>query len=126
MKCTIPPHEGIIVTILSEAIEGKGGYRKFLKDFFKCMENDDYRTVYWITSGAKPKHDVPDVYILISGRIRFKCTFVESHGPRTVKFNDGREIYGRGWVVITGPAERPPRPIYMKGFRGFRYTETLF
>ena len=119
------PPDGIIITIPMKAIEEKGGYRSFLEEFLDCVEDDHYANSYWIKAGNKPKHDVLDVYIVIGGRIRWKCTFVESHGAGEVELDRGK-MYGRGWIVCTGPAEKPSPPIYMKGFQGFRYTQTLF
>lgn len=117
--------DGIIITISMKSIEEKGGYRNFLKEFLDCMEDDHYSSAYWIKAGNKPRHDVLDVYIVIGGRIRWKCTFVESHKAGYIELDRGR-MYGRGWIVCTGPVERPPQPIYKKGFQGFRYTQTLF
>lgn len=119
------PPDGIIITIPMKAIEEKGGYRKFLEEFLDACEDDHYATSYWIKAGIKPKHDVLDVYLCIGGKIRFKCTFVESHGPREVKLDRGT-MFARAWIVTTGPVEKPPCPIYKRGFQGFRYTQTLF
>jgi len=123
-KLTEPP-DGIIITIPMKAIEEKGGYREFLEEFMVCMEDESSHTSYWIKAGNKPKHDVLDVYLCIGGKIRFKCTFVESHGAGEIELDRGK-MYGRGWIVCTGPVEKPPKPIYKQGFQGFRYTQTLF
>lgn len=47
-------------------------------------------------------------------------------GPGEMEFDDGRIMSAKAWLVGCGPLMRPRRDYEMQGFRGFRYTETIF
>lgn len=115
--------DGIILTV-SAGMIGTNGYRHWLRNFLAYM-NDDGCT-YWFRQGNPPKKDVLYVYLCIGGAIRFRVKFVMGTGPMTKKFDDGRTMFGKAWIVVTGPVERPRNKIPRKGFQGFRYTDTLF
>ena len=123
------PPDGIIITI-SQAMIKEKGYRNWLRNFFKTMsdaeQDDPDGWTYWFRVGNKPKHDVAWVYLLIGGKIRFRVNWIDSFGAERIAFTDGKSLYGKGWVVVCGPVARPEKPIYRKGFRGFRYTHKLF
>lgn len=119
---------GIIVTVGAKMLEN--GYRHWLEGFLSCMEasaaGED--VFYWLRQGNQPKMDgtLQYVYLCIGGKIRFRCLYGGSRGPREVEFNDGRKMSAKAWIVLSGPVTRPPRPIKKQGFQGFRYTEMLF
>jgi hypothetical protein len=118
------PPDGIIITIGAKMIEERG-YRNWLSDFLLAMRQEDW--TYWMKLGSRPKReDFMYVYLCIGGKIRFRANFVMSYGSGMKEFADGREMFGRAWVVLSGPVVKPDAPILLKGFRGFRYTEKLF
>jgi len=119
----IQPPDGIIITISREMLKEKG-YRNWLRNFYKAMENDGL--TYWMRQGVKPKHDVLYVYLCIGGKIRFRANYVGPYGPGWMKFSDGKKMYAPAWVALCGPVVKAPFNIPWKGFRGFRYTEKLF
>lgn len=120
------PPDGIIITISQGMLKEKG-LRNCLRNFLDAMGKEDW--TYWMRQGAKPK--LADyllyVYLCIGGRVRYRAYFVEAVGPKEMTFADGNSpMYAKVWIVMTGPVVRAPYDIPMKGFRGFRYTKTLF
>lgn len=115
--------DGIIITISQGMLKEKG-YRNWLRNFLDAMSRDDW--TYWMRQGAKPKHDILYVYLCIGSKVRYRANFIMTDGPCEKEFNDGKRMFARSWIVMAGPVERPPFPIEMKGFRGFRYTHKLF
>lgn len=116
--------DGIIITISAGMLKEKG-YRNWLRNFLHAMNSEGW--IYSMRQGARPKHDILNVYLCIGGKVRFKAKFVGTSSG-TKQFNDGTEMFAKAWVELCGPLERPRRgqePL-MKGFRGFRYTESLF
>jgi len=115
--------DGIIITVSASMI-GANGYRHWLRNFLAAMDDDGM--TYWFRQGSQPKKDVLFVYLCIGGAIRSRVKFVMGTGPMNKTFDDGQSMFGKAWIVVTGPVERPPNKIPMKGFRGFRYTQLLF
>lgn len=115
--------DGIIITISAGMLKEKG-YRNWLRNFLHYMSQDD--TIYWMRQGSQPKREVLYVYLCIGGKIRFRVNYAGSEGSCEQMFDDGTIMYGKAWLILAGPVVKPPRPIVMKGFQGFRYTEKLF
>lgn len=117
--------DGIIITIGSDMIKEKG-YRNWLRNFLTAMASET--TTYWMRQGSQPTKEVMYVYLCIGGRVRFRANFVMSYGAGNKVFDDGRQMYGKAWIVLSGPIARPKQGerIELKGFRGFRYCEKLF
>lgn len=113
--------QSIIITVSAGR---ENGYRHWLRNFLETMDSES--GVYWFRMANQPKIQPLHVYLCIGGKIRYRAKCVDAMGPAEVTFNDGREMYGKAWVRICGPVERPPEPIPRKGFQGFRYTEELF
>lgn len=114
--------EAIIVTISQTYIKERG-YKNWIQDFLNAMINDGW--TYWLRLAQKPKFEnLLYVYLLLNGRIRFRCNLVGFYPGSTETFQDGRIITAKNWCVITGPLVRGNIP--RKGFQGFRYSETLF
>ena len=102
------------------------GYRNWLRNFLDAMGIEDW--TYWMRQGTKPVHSdhLLHVYLCIGGKIRYRANFVSAEGPREMIFNDGKKMYAKAWIVMCGPVAKPEYDIPWKGFRGFRYTQTLF
>lgn len=114
--------EAIIITV-SAAMIGANGYRHWLRNFLDYMNSDG---VYSFRLSNQPKHKPQHVYLCIGGKIRFKTLCVQTSGKGIKVFDDGRQLFGKAWVMVCGPVTRPRRPIPRKGFQGFRYTPELF
>lgn len=130
MKLAMQPPDGIVITI-SKSMIGDNGYRHWLRNFLEAMKESEKSTdwFYWLRAGNRPKADVQlqYVYLCIGGKIRFRAFYAGSHGPREMQFvNHSKPMFGKAWITIAGPVERPPHPIVMKGFQGFRYTQKIF
>lgn len=132
------PPEGIIITVGAK-MWGHHGYRVWLRNFLQCMtlsasdidKPEDF--FYHFRQGNQPKaqDSLQYVYLCIGGKIRWRVFFAGSKGPEELVLvtTDGKgikEIHGKAWIIVAGPAERAPYPIPRKGFQGFRYTEKLF
>ncbi len=105
--------EGIVITWGDEWIERKGGLRKFLKEFYKSM-NDEDGTWFQYTKSV-PRRDFIYVYIVYKGRVRYRQNFVGIETNRGFKF-----------LVTTGPLKRPRQKMVLKGAPYFRYCQKLF
>jgi len=115
--------DGIILTI-SQAMLKEKGLRNWLRNFFDAMGKSEW--TYWFRQGNKPKYEVMYVYLCIGGYIRYRINCVGYHGPSTLRFDDGKEMYAHAWICTTGPLTRAPYRIPRKGFQGFRYTQKIF
>lgn len=115
--------DGIVITISAGMLKEKG-YRHWLRNFLDAMAKEDW--TYWMRVGSRPTRDFLYVYLCIGGRVRFRANYAGSQGPGEMTFSDGKRLFARAWVLLAGPLERPTELIYLKGFRGFRYTEKIF
>jgi hypothetical protein len=78
-----------------------------------------------------PTQEVAWVYLVFDGFIRFRVNLVMYERNVSKYFYDGpdgkeRAFPKANWVILSGPAIRPPYEIPQKGFQGFRYTTKLF
>ena len=126
---TIRP-EGIVVTWGKDLIEEKGGLLAFIRFFEKEMADPD---CFWLQKCKNaPKGDVLYVYVIVAGRVAYRC-FYGGHqtGPTNV-FNGNGATWSKksvvSWprIILAGPIEKAPRKIYLRGFQGFRYCTKLF
>lgn len=109
-------------------LKERGGYRNWVQEFMLAMEQHEGKNpwVYWMRLGNQPKKDFSYIYLCIGGKIRFRTYNGGIRGEMSPTFASGRSMYGKAWVLLSGPVERPRQPFPMKGFRGYRYTEKLF
>ena len=124
MKLDYQP-DAVVITLSKEMMMERG-YKNWLREFLETMAKDEW--TYWFRTSGRPKHEVPWLYIVVGGKVRFRCNLVMTDGPGEKVFNSGRSLFGRGWLVCAGPVVRPPKghTFPWKGFQGFRYTEKLF
>ena len=113
------PPTGIIRTLpaiyADPASDACKGYRAAIAE----MEHDD--TAHWFLALAQ------HVYIVIGGKIDARFTFAGyREGGRDVRLWDGEIRAPKCWAILAGPASRPPQPVPMRGFQGFRYTPDLW
>lgn len=121
--------EGIVITISAGMLKEKG-YKNWLTNFLLAMDQHEAEWTYWMRLGSQPKRDINYIYLCIGGKVRFRTFFAGSRGEGDMRFPnlDGtlKTMHARAWVLLSGPLERPVVPVYLKGFRGFRYCEKLF
>ena len=119
------PPEGIIITISAGMLKEKG-LIAWTREFLHTMQTENW--TYWMRVGARPTMDkyLLYVYLCIGNRIRYRALYAGSEGPGEKVFLNGTSLAARAWIILSGPVEKPPFPIEMKGFRGFRYTQKLF
>lgn len=122
------PPIGIILTMGQKVIDANGGFRNFIKHFTNCCKDEN--SGLWLQKSRNcPKEDIAIVYIVVANRVAYKVFYGGYRkGPTTVWMLDGEERYFP-WphMVLSGPIERAPRKILMRGFQGFRYIyENLF
>ena len=112
-------------TFTGEKIIRRVLYRKLLTSFKGINENPDER--FWLLAlPTIPRIEVLHCYLIFDGRIRWRLNVAGYEGPGTKERLDGKTISARAWAILTAPVVKPPIQIAMKGFRGFRYTETLW
>ena len=119
------PPTGIIRTLPSlYADERNVGHRAYRRSI-NAMEEDE-EAVMFIALAQQPRHELLHLYILVGGRIDARFNLI-GYEP-----GDSRECWDKTirqpkvWAVCTGPVSRPPSPVQMRGFQGFRYTPTLW
>lgn len=121
--------DGIIVTWSKEMLTE--GEFKDIAAFRKRFEqmNDNPDMVWYQKMSKKPQYKVEFVYIIISGKVEYRCTWshYEKEGAkRIMKVNGIRDTVRWARACLIAPVVRAPREILMKGFQGFRYTHFLF
>lgn len=119
--------EGVAVTFSKKMIEEQGGLKNFIQFFEEYMNGDP--EWYWMHKCKnKPQHDVAYVYIIVAGRIYWRCQFggydTEHKYGGTA---DGRDILIT-WprIILAQPLIKAPVKLKFPGFQGFRYTTKLF
>ena len=101
------------------------------KNYLAAIErmSTDEDAHWFVLLPSRPKtEELLHVYIVIAGKIDHRFTFAgfrDTQGDATLW--DGTIKGGKNvWAIVAGPAEKPPREIPYRGFRGFRYTPTLW
>lgn len=116
---TAPP-TGIIRTLPPIYADPKHLARiNYLASCEQLGSDPDY-TIAFALSG-KPKHDLLHVYVVIAGHLDARFLFVGYRDGKPCRLWDGKLRTPKVWAVCCGPIERPPQPIRMRGFQGFRY-----
>ena len=114
---------GIIRTLPSLGPEQIG--KKRYKASIQAMEKGRDVTIY-IALQSVPKVEVLHMYLIVEGRVDVRLN-IAGYEP-----GDARECWDKTirtpkvWAVCTGPVSRPPEPLKMRGFQGFRYTGDLW
>jgi hypothetical protein len=122
--------EGIAVTLPVAFFEDRGWtVETFCQMFERHMRKEDSIWNFKITN--LPTIDVAFVYLVFGGEIKFRVNFVMMERGVTKTFNDSPKngFYHHetaNWIILSGPAVRPPHEWPQKGFQGFRYTTKLF
>jgi hypothetical protein len=122
--------DGIVLTMPVAFFEDrKTDTVKFTKLFERYMREEDALWNYRLTN--LPKLDVIYVYLIWDKKVQFRVNLVCYERNKTKSFHDApdkkvRHFPNANWVILAGPAVRPPKDIPMKGFQGFRYCTKLF
>lgn len=125
--------EGILIT-WSHNMMTRGGKvtpEAFRRYFEKVMANEDQT---WLQKCKnEPRHPVAYVYIIIANKVEYRL-FYAGFEKGAIVLNKpigeapGDEEVEVDWnrLVLTGPVQKAPHEIVMRGFQGFRYTHKLF
>lgn len=125
MKKTSTPAEppiGIIITMGKEVVDANGGMIRFIRHFESCVRDED--SGLWLhKSRMQPQQDIATVYVVIMNKVLYKVFYGGyQSGPTSVFMRSGEERQ-ISWsrMVLSGPFEKAPHDIEMRGFQGFRY-----
>lgn len=119
--------DGIIVTWgQSMLTAGHGNLDAFRRIFEREMRAADG---CWLQKCRnKPKHDVLFVYIIVANLVEYRANYAgyETGPMEGMRPNGERVLVTWPRILLTGPMEKAPFEIPMRGFQGFRYTHKLF
>ncbi len=122
--------EGIMLTLPVQFFDDRGWTEQtFIKMFERYMAKENSLWNFRLTN--LPLHEVAWVYLVFGKKVQFRTNLVMYERNVSKKFNDSpngqvRYFQNSNWVILSGPAIRPPHEWPQKGFQGFRYTTKLF
>lgn len=121
--------DAILITIGQKTFDFYPGGENQVRGILEGMNNtDDYHWCQLCGSGV-PKIVVPYCYLVIGGRVAYRCEVIKYGRNVTQRFNDTgivRIMNNCNLVYMQGPVIKAPENIPYKGFQGIRYTELLF
>ena len=79
-----------------------------------------------IALAAKPRIEVLHMYIVANGEVQVRLNIAGYEPGEERECWDGQYRTPNLWAVCTAPVSRPPSPMKIRGFQGFRYTEGLW
>ncbi len=102
-----------------------GGRKGFEKDFEMINKRaDQYHMVFNLN--GKPKYEVLYFYLNYDGAIRYRGNILGYAYPNaSIVCLDGKTVFGKIWVEV-GPPIIKLKPVPMKGFQSFRYTNEIY
>ncbi|MGI8601063.1 MAG: hypothetical protein ACR2KB_17555 [Chitinophagaceae bacterium] len=132
MKKTISePPIGILLTMPKAFFEDRKMTEEQFKEVFeRFMQMED--GIWNFRKKTLPTQDVIYCYMVFGGKVQFKVNIVGYERDVAKTFHDAADAKPRhfqksNWIILAGPAVKPPQEIPMKGFQGFRYvTKELF
>lgn len=122
--------EGIMLTLPVAFFDDRGTeIGPFIKMFERYMSREESLWNFRLTN--LPKHDIAWVYMVFDKKVQFRLNFVQYERNISKTFHDApdgkvRTFPNCNWVIMCGPAIKPPHEWPQKGFQGFRYTTQLF
>jgi len=130
MKSFSAPPEAIILTMPVAFFKDRNMPEDKFADYFERYMRHETATWNFVKKQL-PTQDVAWVYLVWSGKIQFRLNLVCYERNQSKSFDDSwdgkvRHFPEKNWIILSGPAVRPPHDIYIKGFQGHRYTEKLF
>jgi len=122
--------DAIILTLPVAFFNDRGMSTDQFKVLFeRYMQRDDALWNFRLTN--LPTFDVNYVYLVFAGHVQYRANLVQYERNKTKRFADApdgktRTFPNCNWVLFTGPIIKPPQPIPMRGFQGFRYSLIIF
>lgn len=89
-------------------------------------EINEGKSFWFMSFPVRPKTKVLYLYVAFDGHIQFRVNIMDYRAGDGKTNLYGGSFFAKVWAICTGPMMFPPRPIPMRGFRGFRYTEELW
>jgi len=103
----------------------RAAYEKMVRGLERVNRFDSAHVL--IGMQQRPKIEVLHCYVLIEGRIIGRANIAEYlEQLPAVECWDGTTRVHKYWAVLTAPYLPAPTTIKMRGFQGFRYTESLW
>src|SRR5882672_2624482 len=124
------PPDAIILTMPVAFFLDRGMTQDQFTDLFeRYMRRED--ALWNFRKKLLPLEEVAWVYLVWNGKVQFRLNFVCCEKDVAKTFTDSwdgraREFPKSNWIILSGPAVKPPYEIPMKGFQGHRYTYKLF
>lgn len=100
-------------------------YKEQVKNF---LASDGENLFFWWRLSNPPKKKVHQVYIIISNKVRWKATVLQTHIAKKGEliypdFSDGKILGARGWLVLIDFVKLPAPYEVKRGSQGFRYKQ---
>lgn len=94
---------------------------------YDALHEGKIETIY-VALAQRPTKDVLHIYMLVGGEIICRMNIAGFEDGRGWELDcwDGVKRSAAWWALCTAPVSYPPERIPMRGFQGFRYTESLW
>lgn len=122
--------EAIVLTLPVQFFENrKACIPQFKKMFERYMAKEDSIWLFRLTN--LPIHEIAWCYLLFDKHIQYELNFVQFERNVAKSFKDSpdgkmRHFPPSNWVIMTGPARKPPKPFPLRGFQSARYSLRLW
>ena len=113
-----------IIKCLPPAWVQKSGGLQYVKSIRKTIDSGEHQ--WFMSFPTKPRREVLHLYVLFDGHVQFRVNIAVWRGGNGLMNMYGGQFLAKWWAVCTGPMTFPPKPVPMRGFRGYRYTEELW
>lgn len=124
MKRSEPPI-GIVITMGQDMIEKNGGLEAFTRmlAYYTTQRAADHGDLWLHKSKNRPQFDLAQVYVIMGGEIYCRLYYggYETGPRRILRATGAVDVINWPRMLLSGPMEKPPHPITMRGFQGFRY-----
>lgn len=116
------PAIGIITTISAGAVKANGGLLTWVRHFESCTR-EEYGGLWLQKCRNRPQQDIAYVYMIVANRLAYRLYYGGwTDQPTTVWMHNGEErSFPWPHIRLSGPLEKAPTKITMRGFQGFRY-----
>lgn len=119
------PPIGIIITMGQDMIEKNGGPETFTRMLaqWTTQRAADRGDLWLHKSKNRPQEDIAQVYVIIGGSVHCRLYYggYETGQRKILRATGELSVIDWPRMLLSGPMEKPPHPITMRGFQGFRY-----
>lgn len=119
------PAVGIVITMGKDMIIQNGGPLAFCKmlEHWTTQQAADSGNLWLHKSKNQPQQDIARVYVIMEGRIYCRLFYggYQTGARRILRATGQTDAITWPRMLLSGPMEKAPHDIPMKGFQGFRY-----